>query len=121
MAVSGRLRSKTSETQYYVRRELDEAALYSAGFRWTDNFYDRFTPVLYSIDSKHTPVAFLRVRINLEDRSYVLTIMRDRKMIDSTYYTEYGNTTEYKNQIDRRVTSILHQLCEDDILKGRGR
>lgn len=121
MGVSGRSRSKTSETQYYVRRELDESDLYSAGFRWTENSYDRFTPVLYSMDSKHTPVAFLRVRIDPEERSYALTIMRDRKMIDSTYYTEYGNTTEYKNQINRRVASILHQLCEDDILRRRGR
>lgn len=111
-------KSKDGEA-WYVNRELDESDLYRTGFRWADTSYERFTPVLYSMDSRHTPVVFLRVRINLEERTYVLTVMRDRKSIDSTYYTEYGNTTEYKKQINNRIISAVNQLCEDGILVRR--
>ena len=106
--------------KYLLNKEIAPDALYAEGFHFEDFAYTKFYPVLfYQTRRTRTPTAWLRVRIDLEDGRFDSLVMCTHDMIDSTYYTDYGNTATYKLKINRNVRRVMLNLCNKEIIKRR--
>lgn len=106
--------------KYYLNKEITQDDLYAEGFHFEDFAYTKFYPVLfYQTKRTRTPTTWLRVRIDLEDGRFDSLVMCAHDMIDSTYYTDYGNTATYKLKIDRNIRRVMLKLCEREIIMRR--
>lgn len=107
---------------YYLNRQVTSSQLHDEGFRYDGTFFTKLYPVqIYRHGSSRIPVTWLRIRIDLEEKSYQSQVMRDAKNIDPTYYTEYGDTTLYRKKLNRSIDKIMKNLCTKEILWRRTR
>lgn len=102
---------------YYLNKRVTSGQLYDEGFRYDGTFFNRLYPVqFYRHGSSRIPVTWLRLRIDLEERSYQSQVMRNQSSIDSTYYTKYGDTTLYRKKVDKGINKVMRNLCDKKIL-----
>lgn len=102
---------------YYLNRQVKPSQLHDEGFRYDGTFFLKFYPVqFYRHGSGRIPVTWLRVRIDLSEWSYQTDVMRNTSDIDSTYYTEYGDTTLYRKKVNNGINKVMKNLCTKEIL-----
>lgn len=103
--------------KYLLNKDITVGELFAEGFYYDDFVLTGFYPVLFYQSGKtRTPTAWLRVRIDLDNESFDTLVMCTHDMIDSTYYTDFGNTEKYKLKIYRNMRKVMNHLCNKEIL-----
>ena len=107
-------------TKYYVNKKLTADQLVAHGFRHESDFLTKFYPVMfYQTKNVRVPTAWVRVRIDLAENSYDMQVMHTHEMIDSVYYSEYGNADTYRKKINHGLHRVIESLCYREILERR--
>lgn len=107
------------KARYELDRNCTVHQLEAEGFHYNYELdcWMRMYPVMFYNGGQHVPVVYLRVLIDLEEQIFSQAVVLNKDLIDSTYYTEYGNRGTYITKIDKNSIKALRRLCSKHILK----
>lgn len=111
------------KTKYVLDKTCTVYQLEEEGFHYNYELdcWMRLYPVMFYNGKQHVPVVYLRVLIDLEEQVFNQAVVINKNLIDSTYYTEYGNRDTYMAKIDKNSIKVLCRLCSKHILKKWGK
>ena len=101
---------------YALNKECNEKLLRAEGFSKSDGVFIKRYPIwFYQTKKTKHPEIFVQIFLDLENRFYKKLIVT-KNGIYATYYTSYGEKTDFVKKIDRNANKILRNLCDKGIL-----
>ena len=96
------------KTSYSLNKDCNEKLLGEEGFWQKKGIFIKKYPI------KH-PGIFVQIIIDLENKYYRSTVVT-RNGLYTTYYTPYGNKSDYIRHINRCANRVLKSLCDKGVL-----